>query len=390
VRIGIDLACWANHRGYGRYARELTRALVRVAPEHEFTLLLDPASASTCDLTGPNVHQVVVRQDVAPTEAARADGARSLADMLRFTQALWRARPDVFFSPSVYTYFPIPPRQRAVVAIHDAIAERFPELTLPSRRARLFWHWKVRLAIRQARLVLTVSDFARDELVRFLGVPEGRIRVSGEAPADAYRPSESPEAVRTVARRAGVPDGARWFAYVGGFNPHKHVDVLVRAHAIVARAVPNPPHLVLVGATSEAFHGAVETVREAVRVADTAALVHWAGYVADEDLRHLLSGALALVLPSECEGFGLPAVEAAACGTPVVATTQSPLPSLLAGGGTFVPPRDEHQLASAMRELASNEAERKAMGARARAAAGALTWDAAARNTLSALREAAA
>jgi alpha-1,3-rhamnosyl/mannosyltransferase len=215
--------------------------------------------------------------------------------------------------------------------------------------------------------------------------------VSGEAPADAYRPSESPEAVRTVARRAGVPDGAQWFAYVGGFNPHKHVDVLVRAHAIVARALAgDPPHLVLVGATSEAFHGAVETVREAVRVADTAALVHWAGYVADEDLRHLLSGALALVLPSECEGFGLPAVEAAACGTPVVATTQSPLPSLLAGGGTFVPPRDEHQLASAMRELASNEAERKAMGARARAAAGALTWDAAARNTLSALREAAA
>jgi glycosyltransferase involved in cell wall biosynthesis len=83
-------------------------------------------------------------------------------------------------------------------------------------------------------------------------------------------------------------------------------------------------------------------------------------------------------------------VEAAACGTPVIATTESPLPSLLAGGGRFVPPRDEAALVEAMRELTLDDAGRAALGARARTAAGLLTWERAARATLDALLEAAA
>ena len=75
----------------------------------------------------------------------------------------------MFFSPSVYTYFPLPPGLRAVVCVHDCIAERFPELTLPSRRARLFWSAKVKLALWQARLVLTVSPYSARDLERVLG-----------------------------------------------------------------------------------------------------------------------------------------------------------------------------------------------------------------------------
>ncbi|MBK8005443.1 MAG: glycosyltransferase [Gemmatimonadetes bacterium] len=140
--------------------------------------------------------------------------------MLRLTRAVWRSAPDVFFSPSVYTYFPLPPGQRAVVTVHDAIAERFPELTLPSPRARLFWRLKVGLALRQARLVLTVSDFAAGEIAEVLGIQKGRIRVTSEAPAAEYAPSEDKKAIAALAARVGVPAGARWFTYVGGFNPH--------------------------------------------------------------------------------------------------------------------------------------------------------------------------
>ena len=91
----------------------------------------------------------------------------------------------------------------------------------------------------------------------------------------------------------------------------------------------------------------------------------WTGFVADEDLRHLHAGALALVLPSACEGFGLPAVEAAACGAPVIATTESPLPELLEGGGVFVAPGDEAALTAAMRLMLADEPARAGMAARA-------------------------
>ena len=102
------------------------------------------------------------------------------------------------------------------------------------------------------------------------------------------------------------------------------------------------------------------------------------------------SGALALVLPSENEGFGLPAVEAAACGTPVIATTQSPLPDLLNGGGIFVPPGDDSTPVSALRLLSTNEALRQKMGRRALEGARALSWDRGAEAALAAIHEAAA
>jgi len=389
MRIGVDVSCWANDRGYGRFARELLRALVPAAPQDEFVCFADDRAAGAFDLTSPNVRLVRVEQSASPTEAAAADGARSPVDMLRFTRAVWRESPDVFFSPSVYTYFPLPPRLRAVVTVHDAIAERFPELTLPSRRARLFWNLKVGLALKQARIVLTVSDFAARDLAEILGVAPARIRVALEAPAPSYRQSDSAD-IAAAAERAGVDRGQRWFIYVGGFGPHKRVDAIVRAHADVAsQSSDNAPLLLLTGALSgDVFLADQARIRSEIDRRGTGHLVKWTGFVPDDELRHLMTGAVALVLPSECEGFGLPAVEAGACGTPVIATTMSPLPQILAGGGIFVDPKDEAGLSRAMRQMLADEAARRTMGDCARERAALLSWQATAQSALGALREA--
>ena len=395
MRIGVDATCWANGRGYGRFARELMRALVPLAPRDEFVCFVDDRAAEHFDLAATNVRLVRVAQSVSPTEAAAADGARSPADMLRFTRAVWREPLDVFWSPSVYTYFPLPPGLRAVVTVHDAIAERFPELTLPTPRARLFWKLKVGLALKQARLVLTVSDFSARDIAEILAVQPSRIRVAVEAPAAAYRPSETAEEILASAAKLGLAPGDRWFVYVGGFGPHKRVDAIVRAHAATARAARAAgrpaPRLLLTGTlTEDVFLGDGARIRAEIEREGTADLVTWTGFVADEELRHVMSGAVALLLPSECEGFGLPAVEAAACGAPVIATTMSPLPELLAGGGIFVEPKDEPALAAAMRHLYEDEPARLTMGAKALERAKLLSWTRGAEATLGALREAAA
>ena len=391
MRIGVDATCWANPRGYGRFARELLRAVVREAPQHEFLCFADVQALDSFDLAADNVRRIEVPLKVSPVAAATATSNRSPIDMLRLTRAVYRERPQLFFSPSVYTYFPLPFGQRAVVTVHDAIAERFPELTLPTARARLLWKLKVGLAIRQARLVLTVSEYAARDIATVLRVPRERIRVAVEAPAEAYRPSAAGD-VAAAAARAGLPAGVTWFTYVGGFNPHKRVRSIIESLAELASSLGDAaPHVLLVGPlTQDVFHNELTEIRALVHERKLEHLVHWLGYVPDEELRHLHSGALAILLPSSCEGFGLPAVEAAACGAPVIATTESPLPELLEGGGIFVRPGDDATLYTAMLLLVRDPERRRTLGARARERAGRLSWRAAARSALAAMEEAAA
>jgi glycosyltransferase involved in cell wall biosynthesis len=389
MRIGVDATCWANPRGYGRFTREIVAVMAALAPADEFVCVVDRRAADCFDLRAPNVTTAVVKQDESPTAAASAGRNRSPIDMLRLTKAVAGLGCDAFFSPTVYSYFPLPPRLRAVVTVHDAIADRFPELTLPNWRARLFWRSKVTLALWQARIVLTVSDYAARDIVRVLGVRPSRIRVALEAPAPAYRPGAAPDAVAAAMSACGVPAGLGAFVYVGGFNPHKNIDVLIKAHAAMARTLgPSAPHLLLVGPGAEDnFHGDHRRLERIIEAEGTTALVHWPGFLPDETLRLVHSGSLALVLPSICEGFGLPAVEAAACGTPVIATTESPLPELLAGGGLFVVPGQLSPLIDALHTMATDRDARARMAAGAARAASGLTWERGAQAALNALHE---
>jgi len=394
MRIGVDATSWANARGYGRFTREIVGAMAALAPRDEFVCFLDPLSAGSFGLDTPNVSKVVVANvREAAVRAAAASRNRTVADMLRMTRAVREGRLDVFFSPTVYTYFPLPPGLRAVVTIHDAIPERFPNLTLPSRKMRLFWNLKVGFALRQARTVLTVSEHAARDLERILRIPRSRIKVASEAPSTSFYPVSEEESRDILSTVVGAPvPGRRWFTYVGGFNPHKNVPVLIRAHAALTREMGDgAPLLLLVGAHDhDDFFSDVPAINEAIAHEGTASMVKWTGFLEDEVLRSIHSSAIALVLPSDAEGFGLPAVEAAACGSPVIATRESPLPDLLEGAGFFIDPRDETALLSAMRDLAANAELRQRCSLAALAAARNLTWERGASVALAAIREAAA
>jgi glycosyltransferase involved in cell wall biosynthesis len=249
---------------------------------------------------------------------------------------------------------------------------------------------KVALALHQATLVLTVSDYARSEIIRELRVGGDKVRVAIEAPSRGYTPQMDPGTIASAAEAVGIPRGSSWFLYVGGFNPHKRVPDIVRAHAALVReGHSEAPFLVLVGEPDDGFFSESERIRDAIRAEGTTDRVIWAGFVSDECLRSLHSGSLGLLLVSHSEGFGLPAVEAAACGCPVVATTESPLPELLEGGGHFVEPGDVEGVLAAMRRLITEPSWRRRLGQTALARSRALSWDRAALALHDALHEAA-
>lgn len=391
MRIGVDASCFEQRRGYGRFTRELLSALFREGKDDTFLVFTDEEAAKRFPSDLRNVEVVGVPLKSGQAESAAADGYRAPSDLLRMSRAVKSKSPDVFFFPTVYTYFPMLGKQRCVVAIHDAIAERFPKLTLPTLRARIFWKLKVRLAIRQASLIVTVSEFAARDLERVLKIPASRIRVAVEAPSRDYSPVVDPSKSTTLAERLGVPKGEPYFTYVGGFNPHKNIDVLLRAHSRISAALPEKrPWLVLAGpGRADNFHQAGDAISASLSSSVARERVLWPGFLEDSDLCLLHAGARALVLPSACEGFGLPAVEAAASGAPVIATTESPLPELLEGGGFFVAPGDEDALTSAMERLLRDDTLRAELGTKAASRAALLSWERAARVVHSALKEAA-
>jgi glycosyltransferase involved in cell wall biosynthesis len=389
MRIGVDATVCANRRGYGRFAREIIPAMARLSAHDEFVCFVDASANEALKTDLPNVTRVIVSSlHQSPARAASAEGHRSLSDLARMTLAVKHEKLDVFFSPSVYTYFPLAGALPLVLTIHDAIPERFPRTVFLSSKQRLYWSLKMKLALFQARRIVTVSDYAAEDLVRVLGIPKEKITVAVEAPSAEFRPRASePNSVT-----GDLPAGSQWIVYVGGFSPHKNVPLLVQAHAAATRQLGGrAPYLLLVGTRDkDDFHTDVPAIEKTIEKEGTSALVKWTGFVDDENLSRIHSRSVALVLPSACEGFGLPAVEAAACGSPVIATIESPLPGLLEGSGIFVRPGDVAALTHAIIELSTDRELHSACSRNALARANALSWDSSARAVMDAVRRAAA
>ena len=140
MRIAIDATCWHNRRGYGRHARALLRALVRLDTANRYTLFLDSTEAA--EPTPEECEVRLLRPSVPTVQAASANGRRSLPDMWRMSRALSAPEFDIVLFPTIYSYVPVFSRARKLVMVHDVIAETYPQLTVPRRSARLFWNVK--------------------------------------------------------------------------------------------------------------------------------------------------------------------------------------------------------------------------------------------------------
>lgn len=389
MRIGIDATCWWSLRGFGRFTRGLLAAMFNSPGDHEFVLFLDRPAEPEMQRPGVSIVQVDVLRKV--TESAVAGGSRSLRDILAFKRAVAAQPLDVMFFPAVYSWFPVKGSLPVVVTLHDAIAERFPELVFPDRRGRLLWALKMRLACWQATRFIAVSHAAKREIVEFLRLAPDKIDVVTEAADPMFQASADHEQLHKARARAGLSEVDRMIVYVGGLAPHKNIAGFMKAFANVAghRGIEDL-HLVLIGdIEGDGFHSHYHELN-ALRMADErlADRVHFTGFVSDKDLVTLIAGSEALCLPSFSEGFGLPAIEAMACGIPVLASSAGSLPEVVGDAGLLFDPHDSAAISAAIQEISTNAGLRSELNRRALQRSSQFSWAAAAQMVFPALQAA--
>jgi alpha-1,3-rhamnosyl/mannosyltransferase len=345
----------------------LVRALATLGTGDELLVLRDPAATSRHDVAGLEGLGGV---RLVPARARRSFAAEQwcLPTLLR------RLVPDVFHAPFFVTPFFIP--CPSVVTIHDLIP-----LDHPRPREDRFFRTTTRLACRRARAVLVPSEWARHALVERLGLPTGKVHVTSlGADPERFRPAPA-AAVEALRRRRGLPQ--RYVLALGSNEPHKNLRGLLAAWAKVERQDPDLG-LVVAGRESPRHPAAAAVVR-AEQLARPVVLL---GDVPEAELPALYTGAMCLAQASLAEGFGLPVLEAMACGTPVVCSTGGALPELVGDAAILVDPTDTGALAAAIRRVAGDATFRQSLRAPGLARAARFSWEATARATRAAYRAA--
>jgi glycosyltransferase involved in cell wall biosynthesis len=371
VSLLID-ARYLDAPGLGRYTREIGRRL-----------LADPRFGPVT-LAGPvGVIDAWVRENGLPVDALRMVQvpARSFHPLSQGAFACQRLMGRLDADVGFFPHYDIPVLGRpsvTVVAVHDLIHYRTPEG---------FPWWKRRLggrllghAIRRADRVITVSRAARNDITaRFPGV-ERRLETVPNGIDPFFKPAPEPTGPTGAA-------GEHYLLCVGERKAHKNhrfaIEVLARLHARGSQGLK----LVLVGGGSSEIDRALEIQAQRLGVREQVSL---RGRVTDEELRELYRHCAALLFPSLYEGFGLPPLEAMACGAPVIASDRASIPEVVGDGGLVLPPDAPDTWATAVETLVSDTLQREKLARRGQARAARFNWDAAAERTAAVLLDAVA
>ncbi len=304
VKIGIDARLW-NETGVGRYIRNLVLNLEKQDKQNEYILFFRKPEFESVELHGKNFQKRLA--DIR---------WHTLSEQLTFPQLLQKEHLDLVHFP--YFSVPIFYSGNFVVTVHDVILHHFPTGKASTLPQSIFWAkyngYKIVLsqAVRKAKKILTVSQATKKELIDHFSVSEEKIEVTYEGIDDGV----------IAKKNMHFGNSQPYFLYVGNAYPHKNLEMLLSAFGKLKQANTAPIHLVFVG-KEDFFY---KKLKEKVARSPVASSVTFYEHISDGDLSLLYQHAVALVLPSLMEGFGLPAVEAMANGCLVAC---SHIPALL-------------------------------------------------------------
>jgi alpha-1,3-rhamnosyl/mannosyltransferase len=365
VKVLLDArAITSPLHGIARYGWNLLRIYAVLRPQHDFHVILRPGGLPEAWEAPPNFR--VEQVDIAPY---------GVAEQFRMPGFLARAGCDLLHTLT-YTA-PLRAPHPLILSLFDLIHLRYPrEYTLLHP---LYYRAVVRPLVRRARAVVTLSEASRRDIIERLGAEPGKVRVIPLAADPRFRPSP-PAAISHLETAYDLEPG--YLLHLSNYRSHKNAEGVVRAYAhLRTRAGVNVP-LVLAGRPPPRF-------RRWLAGKGFGAGIRILGDFPEQDLPALYGGASVFVFPSRCEGFGLPPLEAMACGTPVVVSDASSLPEVVGEAALRVDPEDAGDIAEAIGRLLSSRALRDEMAGRGLERAGLFSWERVAEETL-ALYESAA
>jgi glycosyltransferase involved in cell wall biosynthesis len=362
-RIGFD-ARKVRDFGIGSYVRHLLTAVAQREESRAYRFRVYAPRADRDLLSGLPDHFEVVSEE---------SPGYSLAELTRFAGRLFRDRLDLFHA----THYVLPPlwRSRAVVTIHDIIHVLYPQF-LPSRAAHFYARAMIRRALERADRIITVSYNTRHDLTDYFGVDAGRVEVIYNGVSPLFRTDVSQEEQRRVREKHRIP--SPYLFFLGGEKPHKNLQNVLKAFG-EARRRRSLPHALVLGGPMPRNRARREALIDAL---DLRATVVETGILQEEDLPGLYAGADAFLYPTLYEGFGLPVIEAMACGTPVLTSSTSALQEIAGGFAYLVDPMDVDAIAGGIVLLTTDQRVREDFRELGKKRALDFNWDKAAEKTL--------
>lgn len=343
MRIGLDgYPLCEPLTGVGHYTFELARALARNYPADQFELIAPFAFH-------PSVSAQFERERI-PNLNLSSLGVRNVRGRwwsFYLPRYLKRASLDLFHGTNYE--LPLWNRRRTVLTVHDLSSLLYPELHRRqlARRMRL----RLPLAVKLAKAIITPTEAVKRELCSHLKVKPAKVTAIHEAPRESFRPVHRDDSSR-VRQRLGIDD--EFLLFVGTLEPRKNLLTLLRAFAQILRETNLRPQLVVAGGEGWLMEETFAVIGDE----NLKAHLCLAGYLDDDDLRALYSSCAAFIYPSLYEGFGLPPLEAMACGAPVIASRISALQETLGDSAMLVDPLDANALAKAIIELLKDGRQR--------------------------------
>jgi len=363
IEIGIDASRLAitARTGTEQYTWELLHALGQLDRYNRYLLYCNQIPAALPPLPTNFILQPM------PLRWAWTHGRLSLQ--------MLRCAPDVLFVPA-HT-LPLVLAPRSVITIHDLGFLHHPKTH--TRGQRLYYRLFTRFSARRATHIIAISEATKRDLQRYYGTSDHKISVIYHGVHPRFKPITDQAVLRGVMQRYGILPP--YLLFVSTIQPRKNIVRLIEAFAR-ARAVINDRVMLILAGKRGWLTGQIEGRAAELGIAD---VVRFTGYVTDTDLPALLSGALAYVVPSLYEGFGMSVLEAQACGTPVLASNVSSLPEVVDDAGMLVDPYNVDAIADGIVRLVQDETLRADLRERGLQHAAGWTWERSARQTLAVL-----